>query len=101
MDDDAPGKLQIYSVEERGDVTATCVIRCVGGVVRTGQQFSIDPGVDGDTSLLTLDWINCYGQLADFIKPPYSGTVHLSGEEVDVLDRGVVLTSRLTAPPLI
>jgi hypothetical protein len=89
------GQLQIYSVEEMRNATATCAVRCVGGVVHSGQKLIIDAGdekMDQNASLLTLDWINVYGKLAEFIKPPYSAMVHLSGDGVRDLHRGVILT---------
>jgi hypothetical protein len=92
----AAGRLQIYSVEEMGTATATCAVRCIGGVVYSGHQCSVDTSAENtglDTSPLTLDWINVYGRLADFIKPPYSATVHLTGESVSALRRGVTVTS--------
>lgn len=95
MDDDTAGELQIYSVEEGDAAAATCVVRCVGGVVRTGQQFKTRPTFDGagDSVLLKLDWINFYQQVTDFLYPPYSALVGLSGNGANSLKRGVVLIS--------
>ncbi|OSZ62381.1 hypothetical protein OQI_00250 [Streptomyces pharetrae CZA14] len=95
MDDGAAGKLQICSVEERESAAATCIIRCVGGVPRTGQQFAAESASDSaDTaSPFTLDWINRYERMMDFIDPPHTAKVHLTGEAVAVLERGVILTS--------
>jgi len=95
MDSSTAGELQIYSVEERDVAAATCIVRCVGGVARTGQQFKIRSTTDvtGDPSILILDWINRYEKMMDFIDPPHSATVHLSGNGVTVLKRGVILTS--------
>jgi hypothetical protein len=95
MDNSVAGELQIYSVEERDVAAATCIVRCVGGVVRTGRQFKIGSTahVTGDPSLLSLDWINRYEKMMDFIDPPHSARVHLSGNGVAALKRGVILTS--------
>jgi len=95
MDDSAVGKLQIYSVEKRETAAATCIIRCVGGAPRTGQQFVVESESDsaGAASSFTLDWINRYERMMDFIDPPHTARVHLSGEAVAVLERGVILTS--------
>ncbi|WP_211363002.1 hypothetical protein [Streptomyces phaeoluteigriseus] len=100
MDDTASGKLQIYSVEEKDPKGATCIVRCVGGRVRAGQRFEVDRDVDAtaDTPPLMLDRINRYERLVDFIGPPHSAQVHLSGEGVATLTRGCILSS--VAPPL-
>src|SRR5882757_8688217 len=101
MDDSTAGKLQIYSVEERDVVAATCIVRCVDGVVSTGQQFKADPIADATEgpSLLSLGWINRYGKMMDFIDPPHSATVYLSGNGVASLKRGVTLTSIVNDEP--
>lgn len=95
MDDNAGGEIQIYSVEERSAATATCAIRCVGGVVRTGRPFRLRLNDDttGDPVLLSLDWITLYGKLTDSLCPPYSALVQLSGDGVSLLARGLVLVS--------
>jgi hypothetical protein len=81
------GRIQIYSVEERDASAATCVVRCVGGVVRSGRWFA-----DGDgSSPVLLDWIDRYQRRVDFIDPVHSAKVHLSGEAVAALAKGVVL----------
>ncbi|USQ83237.1 immunity 50 family protein [Streptomyces phaeoluteigriseus] len=100
MDDTASGKLQIYSVEEEDPKGATCIVRCVGGRVRAGQRFEVDRDVDAtaDTPPLMLDWINRYERPVDFIGPPHSAKVHLSGEGVATLTRGCILSS--VSPPL-
>jgi hypothetical protein len=86
-------KLQIFSVEEKGSTTATCIVRCVGGVVRVGQRFHIGSGVDssGEGSGITLDRIDRYGRQMDFIDPPHNAKVYFSGEGVDFLESGMVL----------
>jgi hypothetical protein len=92
----AAGQLQIYSVEEVRTASAACAVRCIDGTAYSGQQFNIDTDADTayrETSPLTLNWIIAYGQLADFIKPPYSAVVHFTGESVNALRRGVTLTS--------
>jgi hypothetical protein len=42
---------------------------------------------------LILDWINRYERLVDFIDPPHSAKVHMSGEVVGTLERGMTLTA--------
>ncbi|MDQ1048250.1 hypothetical protein QFZ76_006486 [Streptomyces sp. V4I2] len=95
MDDATVGKLQIYSVEERGVSSATCIIRCIGGVVHTGEHFSIESDTPPNAAMapIILDWINRYEQLVDFIDPPHSAKVQLSGKAVVGLERGVTLAS--------
>ncbi|MFD7460530.1 MULTISPECIES: hypothetical protein [unclassified Streptomyces] len=89
------GELQIYSVEERETAAATCIVRCVGGIPRTGQRFLVGSALDPAARPVhvTLDWICRYGKRVDFVDPPHSAIVRLSGEAVAVLERGVILTS--------
>ncbi|MEU6549750.1 hypothetical protein ABZ915_05570 [Streptomyces sp. NPDC046915] len=91
------GTLQVYSVEERDLRSATCIVRCVGGVVRPGRRFVADvaDSADGGPSPLLLDWIECYGHRMDAVDPPYSAKAHLSGEGVALLEKGVVITAEL------
>ncbi|WP_330238539.1 hypothetical protein [Streptomyces sp. NBC_00525] len=94
--DDSAGQLQIYSVEDRSAEAAVCVARCVGGVVRLGQRFGAAPVTDGAEAArpgLVLDRIIRYDSDMDFIEPPHGATVRLSGDGVDLLKRGVILTA--------
>jgi hypothetical protein len=95
MADSTAGKLQIYEVEESTATAVTCIVRCVAGVVRTGQHFSIDSDTGSNViaAPLILDWINRYERLVDFIDPPHSAKVHMSGEVVGTLERGATLTA--------
>jgi hypothetical protein len=95
MADSTAGKLQIYEVEERTATAVTCIVRCVAGVVRTGQHFSIDSDACSNmiAAPLILDWINRYERLVDFIDPPHGAKVHISGEVVGTLERGATLTA--------
>ncbi|MGN5636269.1 hypothetical protein [Streptomyces sp. AC154] len=95
MDDSAGGEFQIYSVEERSAATATCAIRCVGGVVRAGWPFRLrlNDGATGEPVFLILDWINLYGKFTDSLYSPYSALVQLSGDGVSLLVRGLILAS--------
>jgi len=97
---DAP-RLQIYSVEERTTTTAVCVVRCVGGIARTGQQFSSSSVVDANAhqDYMTLDWIRRYEKPADFLEPPHNAKIHLSGKGIDELKRGVILVSHQISDP--
>ncbi|MFI2629297.1 hypothetical protein ACH5A2_02715 [Streptomyces collinus] len=95
MADSTAGKLQIYEVEESTATAVTCIVRCVAGVVRTGQHFSIDSDTGSNmiAAPLILDWINRYERLVDFIDPPHSAKVHMSGEVAGTLERGATLTA--------
>lgn len=95
MDGNASGEIQVYSVEEMSAATATCAIRCIGGVVRTGRPFRLclNDDTTGDPVLLSLDWIKLYGKVTDSLYPPYSALVQLSGDGVSLLVRGLTLAS--------
>ncbi|MFE8946783.1 hypothetical protein [Streptomyces sp. NPDC007856] len=94
-------RLQIYSVEERTTTTAVCVVRCVGGIARTGQQFSSSAVVDANVheGYMRLDWILRYEKPADFLEPPHNAKVHLSGKGIDELKRRVILISHQISAP--
>ncbi|WP_260255702.1 hypothetical protein [Streptomyces sp. 840.1] len=95
MDSSPAAELQIHSVEDGGATPAVCIVRCMGGVVRTGQRFTTPPAVavTGDPVLLSLDWIKCYERTVDFIHPPWNAKVGLSGSGVNSLTRGIILTA--------
>ncbi|MFF3264263.1 hypothetical protein ACFYWO_34465 [Streptomyces sp. NPDC002932] len=95
MDDNAAGELQIYSIEEKTAGTATCAVRCVGGVVRTGRPFRLrlDDDATGGPVLLSLDWIKLYGKVTDSLYPSYSALAQFSGDGVSLLARGLILAS--------
>ncbi|WP_327259063.1 hypothetical protein [Streptomyces sp. NBC_01240] len=101
MDNNPGGELQIYSVEATDAATATCIVRCVGGVVRTGQQFKTRPTADttGDPVLLSLNWIKRYEKAMNFLDPPHSGVIQLSGNGLNSLKRGVILVSVTMGEP--
>ncbi|MFJ2233007.1 hypothetical protein [Streptomyces sp. NPDC087859] len=92
MNDHDPGKLQIYAVEEVDSMSATCIARCVGGVVRPGQLFNPEP-LSGNPSEIALDWIDQYQRRVDFIDPPHSAKVHFSGGGVSLVEKGVTIVS--------
>jgi hypothetical protein len=95
MDNRNPGQLQIYAVEEVDSMSATCIVRCVGGIVRPGQLFDVNSlsGNPNERSHITLDWIDQYRQRVDFIDPPHSAKVHFSGGGVSLLEKGVTIVS--------
>ncbi|MFJ9813704.1 hypothetical protein ACIRU3_00285 [Streptomyces sp. NPDC101151] len=97
----ADATLQIYSVQERDATTATCIVRCVGGVVRVGQRFGIGPdrGTQEGAPLMTLEGILRYQRPVDCVDPPHSAKVRLTGEGVALLEKGSVITAAVYAPP--
>ncbi|MEU1227344.1 hypothetical protein [Streptomyces sp. NPDC005828] len=93
-------RLQIHEVVGAGDGAdgGICVIRCVGGIARVGQVFvpegdqdAVDPEVT-----LTLDVIEKCRRSLEFVDPPHSAAVLLSGGSLDRLREGDVLVSRPT-----
>ncbi|MGW2815292.1 hypothetical protein [Streptomyces sp. NPDC001415] len=90
------GKLHIYSVEQAGGRSAVCIARCVGGVVRTGQNFVMEVASEhGDVEHgVTLTAIDRYGRSVDFFDPPHAAKVHLSGPGASVLEPGLILAAR-------
>ncbi|MEU6471938.1 hypothetical protein ABZ927_04015 [Streptomyces massasporeus] len=95
MHDHTPGKLQIHAVEEAGALSATCIVRCVGGLVRPGQRFTVEPadGTSGESFRVELDWIDRYGHRVEFVDPPHNARVHLSGGGVSHLRKGLTIIS--------
>ncbi|MET9373799.1 hypothetical protein ABZX98_06555 [Streptomyces sp. NPDC002992] len=77
--------LQIFDVEASGPETTVCVVRCVGGRVRTGDRFE-----DG---ALVLDRIELYGREVPELTPPLSAKARLSGAGVRVLRPRIVIAS--------
>jgi hypothetical protein len=95
MHDRDPGKLQIYAVEEAQALSVTCIVRCVGGLVRPGQRFAVEPvgGSSDEDFSVVLDWIDRYGQRVEFVAPPHNAKVHLSGGGVVLLRKGLTVIS--------
>ncbi|RSS72266.1 hypothetical protein [Streptomyces sp. WAC06614] len=80
-------ELQIYSVEHADVSGGVCVVRCVGGVARTGQVY-----VAGE-SRIALRRIERHGRPVGFFDAGHVAKVHLAGAVVALLSRGQVLTS--------
>ena len=95
MRDHDPGKLQIYAVEEADSVSATCIVRCVGGVVRAGQRFTVASASEpsDERFSIALDWIDRYGRRVDYVDPPHNARVHLSGGGIPLLEKGLTIIS--------
>ncbi|MGW3459871.1 hypothetical protein ACWDE9_09865 [Streptomyces olivaceoviridis] len=90
----ADARLLIHSVEVEV-TTATCVARCVGGVVRIGQRFGVglDDRTRDDAPLVTLEGILRYGRPVDFVDPPHSALVRLTGDAVVMMAPGHIVTA--------
>ncbi|UFR02615.1 hypothetical protein KBP30_16130 [Streptomyces sp. Go40/10] len=91
----ADARLRIHSVADRGATAVTCVVRCVGGVVRVGQRFGVGPGAGtgDDAPLVALEGILRYGRPVDFVDPPHSAQVRLTGDAVAMVAPGHVITA--------
>ncbi|MFI5628494.1 hypothetical protein ACIA8E_03705 [Streptomyces sp. NPDC051664] len=88
-------RLQIYSEEEVDALGGIYVARCVGGVVRVGQIFTVE-GISEFASpspRYTLTKIERYGRFIDFFDPPHAAKVYLSAESVSMLERGSILSA--------
>lgn len=90
-------RIQIVSVELQASDQLTCVVRCVGGVVRVGQNFAPehqDDREDAVRSLLTLEQIDRYGRSVEFFDAPHGAKISLSVNEPSVdLEVGMILHS--------
>ncbi|MFI1397565.1 hypothetical protein [Streptomyces sp. NPDC020681] len=74
----------------------------MGGVVRVGQMFTCErpsPSTAADVRL-SLDRIERYGRDVDFVDPPHSARVHLSGDWLPTLVRGDILSSLPAGAPI-
>ncbi|MGA5323728.1 hypothetical protein ACPCIU_25230 [Streptomyces seoulensis] len=81
---ESAARLQVHSVEQESPSVAVCVVRCVGGVARVGQEFA---------GAVTLDRIVRYGREVEVLDPPHSAKVRLSGAGVVGLEQGGVVTA--------
>ncbi|TGN74824.1 hypothetical protein E5083_21905 [Streptomyces bauhiniae] len=88
-------RLQIYSSEQDAQGGVVCVVRCVGGIARVGQDFYFTASASGIDvhSPIRLERILRYEKPADFLDPPHSAKVCLSGEGGARLERGVIITT--------
>lgn len=89
MNTSEAGELQIHTVVEHGPDGGVCVVRCVGGVLRPGQVFA----ARGLTGTVRLDRVEKYGRSLEFIDPPHSALIHLSGGPLVQLRYGDALVS--------
>ncbi|MEU3772965.1 hypothetical protein AB0F11_07085 [Streptomyces sp. NPDC032472] len=79
--------LQVYSVEETGAEGGVCLVRCIGGVARTGQVYAA-----GDARL-GLRRIERYGRQVALCGAGHTARVHLAGIAAGLLGRGQVLNA--------
>ncbi|MFD0072832.1 hypothetical protein ACFVIY_10375 [Streptomyces sp. NPDC127166] len=93
-------RLRIHEVVGAGDGAdgGICVIRCIEGIAGVGQVFvperdrdTVDPEVT-----LTLEVIEKFRRSLEFVDPPHSAAVLLSGGPLEVLREGDVLVSHPT-----
>lgn len=89
-----PSQLQIYEVERSDDGGGICTVRCIAGIARIGQVFSLDNSTDSmnPDSNFKLTRIERYRKNVDFFDPPNTARVSLSGGSVMELGRGSILT---------
>lgn len=90
------GRIQIHSVAESTGSGGICIARCVGGVARVGQTFTLegDSQTNHPELRITLDQIERYsGVFVEFFDPPHAARIHLSGESVGTLSRGSIIVS--------
>ncbi|MFE2246107.1 hypothetical protein [Streptomyces lavendulae] len=80
-------ELQVYSVEEADVTGGVCLVRCLGGVARSGQVYAAGP------SRLGLRRIERHGRPADSFAAGHTARVRLAGAGVALLSRGQVLIS--------
>ncbi|MGX1886205.1 hypothetical protein [Streptomyces sp. NPDC055287] len=88
-------ELQIHTVEESAPGAAVCVVRCVGGVARVGQEFSV-PAASGPVEEclpVMLEGIRRYENVhVTFFGPPHAAKVRLSGPGVRGLRPRLVIS---------
>ncbi|MEV7671102.1 hypothetical protein [Streptomyces sp. NPDC088752] len=89
MDGPEADRLQLHHAVEHGPEGGVCVVRCVGGAPRAGQFFT----TKDLTGTLRLDRIEKYGRPLEFIDPPHSAKVHVSGGPLVQLRYGDVLVA--------
>ena len=89
--EDDPGLLQVYAFEMSAGTWGTCVVRCVGGVVRRGDVLFL--GQEAAPRLVfTLEKIERYANVVvEAFDPPHAARVTLLGEGVQDLRRGDIL----------
>ncbi|MEU8773218.1 hypothetical protein [Streptomyces sp. NPDC048606] len=80
-------ELQVYAVEESDAGGGVCLVRCVGGVARTGQVYA------AGEYRVWLRAMERYGRTVDFFDAGHTARVRLAGPVVALLSRGQVLTS--------
>ncbi|MEU3721568.1 hypothetical protein [Streptomyces sp. NPDC031705] len=79
-------ELQVCSVEQADVTGGVCLVRCVGGVARTGQVYA------AAESRVWLRGIERYGRDVGSFDAGHTARVRLAGAVVALLSRGQVLT---------
>ncbi|MFF8834098.1 hypothetical protein [Streptomyces sp. NPDC015130] len=92
MDEMEFGELQIHSVEQEGPDGGICLARVIGGIVRTGQSCALE--ADNDPRRFAIARLEKYGRPMDFMDPPHSVVVHLTGGSLTGLGCDDVLVCR-------
>ncbi|MFI9746710.1 hypothetical protein [Streptomyces sp. NPDC052494] len=91
MDETELGKLQIHSVEQDSPDGGVCIARVIGGIVRTGQSFVLEEG--DDPRRFTVGRMEKVRPV-EFMDPPHSVLLHLSGSPLTGLGYRDVLVCR-------
>ncbi|NEB79554.1 hypothetical protein G3I40_30695 [Streptomyces sp. SID14478] len=90
-------EIQVISLESSKSGEVTCIVRCVGGTARIGQQFAIDSDQTSEGVSGTEPWrlveIDRYGRKVDFFDPPHGARITLAGRSMDGLRERVTLKS--------
>ncbi|WP_455358645.1 hypothetical protein [Streptomyces sp. SYSU K21746] len=91
---DAVAKLQIESIERRSARDAVCIVRCIAGIARPGQRFTVQEGptIEGVSESLHMSWVDRYGRRVEILDPPHAAKVLLVGAQVEDLKAGQTLT---------
>ncbi|MER5929834.1 hypothetical protein [Streptomyces sp. NPDC002054] len=80
-------KLLVSSVEEADGAGGVCIVRCVGGIARTGQVYA---AAGSRVVLRRIEW---YGRERAFLDGGHSAKVHLGGAVVPLLGPFQVISS--------
>jgi hypothetical protein len=92
----ADHRVGIEVVEDVSGDRASRVVRCLAGTVAVGDVFAtleLPDGARGEVSLWVAG-ITRYGKAVEFVDPPHSAMLELSGDGVHLLAPGSVLAAR-------
>ncbi|WP_455352650.1 hypothetical protein [Streptomyces sp. SYSU K217416] len=90
---DAVSEVQIESIERLSATDAVCIVRCIAGIARPGQRFTVQesPTVEGVSGSLHLSWVDRYGRRVEILDSPHAAKVLLVGAQVEDLKAGQTL----------